>query len=887
MSRDTRTLARASQAALRSVEISDGPVSYYDEDGVPRLQVGNQGDGTYTVIENNGTPPPQPTEPDVNQVAGGVEIVWDGTFMDANTPIDFSHVEIHAATESDTPATDATQIGTFTSTSGGNYFLPLSVEDGVRWFSLVTVNRSGVESTRSSVVGQEAGIIKAQTDGLAPPPVATLLGIPGPGMVFLRWTPPLNNDPVDFQVYGSPTPGFTPNPSLLIGTTGSTSYTVRQLADGVVEESRSLSYDVDYYYQVLAFDADGVASSASPELGIRPVQISGADIAARTVVGEHMVAGTFTGDVFAGQIVLATTLSTGFLDEETGDIVGRRVDINTSGIRLFDSAGNMLVNMPTGSNEAPFFKGEFEIEVARVLNGLSIESINNEIARNAVVTLNAGVARPKTGPGLEVIYDTVQLDTTTAHSARPGSLWDHGTFALTPSEITALGWHVGAQKWLVSQNRGGRLRVWVFNTDGTVADVPDGVPDAGSPWVDDWLAWNDIYSLWGNAAESYAYNMLGRFGTTLRAYVRAPDGRMLYNNIPNRVNEDQRPIACPDFGTATLRLLENDNSGTRDNLTLRRYNATSIAYGNMTTVNTRTYATGTGRGSDMAGAAVGTFDLGGVTKVATTSRGKQNNIRINEDSAGADYLSEHTFPTSSPPVGFAWNGTNFYSVNTSGQLTKYSTWTWTDAANDVHVAYSWYDSDTAGGGVHETNLGPRSRIVMPKRAKLKVNLPLVPDDGGTDSPDQWRLYARRLATVPTDAQMLRQATGGSATASSSYIMTSIASGAAITPIPFPVSTPAKLRAESTDTAGKPLFEVDGFGQGRWPWIMPPGGAILWPSAAATPAGFLKLSGQVVSQTTYAEIFGQYGTSYNTGGEGTGNFRLPNVTVSGMTGIVKI
>lgn len=42
-----------------------------------------------------------------------------------------------------------------------------------------------------------------------------------------------------------------------------------------------------------------------------------------------------------------------------------------------------------------------------------------------------------------------------------------------------------------------------------------------------------------------------------------------------------------------------------------------------------------------------------------------------------------------------------------------------------------------------------------------------------------------------------------------------------------------------------------------------------------PAGWLLCDGSVVSQTTYASLFGAIGSSYNTGGEGTGNFRLPD------------
>ncbi len=51
------------------------------------------------------------------------------------------------------------------------------------------------------------------------------------------------------------------------------------------------------------------------------------------------------------------------------------------------------------------------------------------------------------------------------------------------------------------------------------------------------------------------------------------------------------------------------------------------------------------------------------------------------------------------------------------------------------------------------------------------------------------------------------------------------------------------------------------------------GMDYWGTTA--PAGWLFPYGQVVSQTTYAALFAVLSTTYNTGGEGAGNFRLPD------------
>lgn len=40
-------------------------------------------------------------------------------------------------------------------------------------------------------------------------------------------------------------------------------------------------------------------------------------------------------------------------------------------------------------------------------------------------------------------------------------------------------------------------------------------------------------------------------------------------------------------------------------------------------------------------------------------------------------------------------------------------------------------------------------------------------------------------------------------------------------------------------------------------------------------GWFLLNGAVISQTTYPLLYARFGSTFNTGGEGTGNFRLPN------------
>lgn len=63
--------------------------------------------------------------------------------------------------------------------------------------------------------------------------------------------------------------------------------------------------------------------------------------------------------------------------------------------------------------------------------------------------------------------------------------------------------------------------------------------------------------------------------------------------------------------------------------------------------------------------------------------------------------------------------------------------------------------------------------------------------------------------------------------------------------------------------------------------IPVGATAMWFTAAA-PTRWLFANGQTVSRTTYSALFALFGTSFNTGGEATTVFRLPNYVAPGTT-----
>lgn len=59
-------------------------------------------------------------------------------------------------------------------------------------------------------------------------------------------------------------------------------------------------------------------------------------------------------------------------------------------------------------------------------------------------------------------------------------------------------------------------------------------------------------------------------------------------------------------------------------------------------------------------------------------------------------------------------------------------------------------------------------------------------------------------------------------------------------------------------------------------LLPTGTIIDFAGASTIPTGYLACDGSAVSQATYAALYAVLGTTWNTGGEGAGNFRLPSL-----------
>lgn len=145
-------LAKVERSArLSHAAIDNTSVVVRNADGSLRGLIGVQADGTTAVNVVNGPPPPQPSDPIVASVLGGVTAGWDGQFAGGSViPLDWARVEVHAAITSVYSPSAATLQGTIETAQGATVVVPCDTPVYVR---LLARNTSGTASTPSGIIG--------------------------------------------------------------------------------------------------------------------------------------------------------------------------------------------------------------------------------------------------------------------------------------------------------------------------------------------------------------------------------------------------------------------------------------------------------------------------------------------------------------------------------------------------------------------------------------------------------------------------------------------------------------------------------------------------------------------------------------------------------------
>lgn len=880
MQRQISDLQRAARLGNSSIE--DGTLDVYDDEGTTSLAVGKQYDGTYVAATLSGPIPPTPSAPIVAPVIGGLLIRWDGAYEDpdAVAPMDFARVEVHLSDVAGfTPDLATTLRSSIGSPRGEEVFIPVDL--GTTWWAaLVTRTLAGKASEGSAQTSGEGLPLEGPTSDGNPPDVSpdpTVIG--GVGVLHVRWPAITNNDPVTYQVHVSTVDGFTPDATTLAAETAATAITIKTLADGTPLDYGPEAAPTVYYVRLVATDADGAAAPSGQASGslhrIGTEEVSALYGYFGEIVADQIIGGTLSAEV---------TLSGAF---KTAD-AGRRVVTDALGVHLYASDGSALVDLPTDPEADASFNGSATMRNLTITESMALASNNNHIKTNATAILDASIGPPATGPGFAIGYDQF---TVTGIVQPP----NHSGVSST-NICSAMGFHIDADEILIC-TRG--------DWDSTWGGEPKRVaiaPAAGGAVTGYWYPYGSGLASIGNLIDvcalgsgtGKAYYTIGHPGLSGGA---ATDFKLRrFDSTKTMTHEvtldwmTYLPYGLFTDGTYIYVLCNTGDS----KFHIRRYSASNLG-GMVETSSSAAYWSGTRSGG--YGGAAGNFDYGAFRLVIPgLSNTYANYLQAQTYSGTSNYVlqANESWPSSS--LGFSgikWDpatsrfvgyyGSTKLSGQTTSQVTftRYSGTKWT-AATD---ATWWLSADYAyhdGSDVlqYQTPQSPRTKLTMLKRANLVITGPALPpnDPVYAYDPNWARIFIGKGTSDPGRAAMYYQGRTNTGVPSITVTDTPGFTGTDNPPTGanFPDATPGRIVSTTTRADGAPRTSIAGDGTANIDGLLPPGSITMF-GGGSTPTGWLVCNGQVLSRVAYPDLFTAIGTAYNTGGEASSDFRLPNFT----------
>jgi hypothetical protein len=528
-------------------------------------------------------------------------------------------------------------------------------------------------------------------------------------------------------------------------------------------------YGSTQYVRTQTVDTSGNASAWVP--AVEPVIVHGVDapdLEANSVTTNALQAGSVTGDILAGELLLGSTIKTA----ESG----QRVELSADGFQMFNGAEELLVSFPTDPDESPEIRGVVQADGLTVREGATFFSPLNSFAKDSTISLDESLSAPASAPGATIFWGSLQLEI----SAKTGAL---GTFALDPTQIISAAWHPTiSQCFVLVQKRSNGTRIWYYDITGAIKTGLTG--DAWWDW-EDW-AWTSVQ--WGSDGEP---RMIGEFMPNGEWYIYQDGLAGSYRKYA-RANTLREPVLTMNGNS--IWVAETLSAGPR----FRRM--TLPASGTSSTpavIAEEIVSTGAPSGvlASPNSFYFGNADFGSPRMIL--SYPGSGDARV-YDTAGA-YQSAESFPAPTSRAGLIFATSPaplFFTVGTDGRLWSHSGLTWTSSTQSTwHFGQTFYDAN-ATGGTHETALGVVRSFTMKKRAFVRFTLVEVPFAGGSDDPNRWRLYGMR-GTYSAGSMRL-QADGPYTQLTVTFATAPTTSGSvAPTTSTFPGGNPARLVSART------------------------------------------------------------------------------------------
>lgn len=303
---------KASQLKYSSIE--DGAIAVFDREGLERLRLGLQPDGTFTSSsKNNPDPPPIPRVPLLTAGKGTIKIQSQGSILDdASWPADFSHLNVYASVNQGPNQ----RVGTMAVDPGMFVLGPLDYVPVEIWFT--AVNHSRKESTASQsatatpekVVGDdvlEGAISSLQLAAEAVTRAKIAVGAIGPVQLSDN---AVRNEHVQA--------GAITGEEIAANTITALNIVARTITGLQIEAQTILGEHI----AARQIDAEKLIS----------LSITANEIAANAITAGKLAAGSITADKLEAILILATEII-------AGNPLGARVAFNMSGMNAFNLAG--------------------------------------------------------------------------------------------------------------------------------------------------------------------------------------------------------------------------------------------------------------------------------------------------------------------------------------------------------------------------------------------------------------------------------------------------------------------------------------------------------------------------------------------------------------------
>ena len=516
---------------------------------------------------------------------------------------------------------------------------------------------------------------------------------------------------------------------------------------------------------------------SSVDLGKATVgELDGIRIKGQTVHGEQL-----SGDAIDGKVITGANIRT--------SQSGARVQMDVSGLRVFDASNDQVVQLPSDGTAATF-NGELVAKSLTSTGRASFLAEDNRIEPGAGLVLAAGVGDPPSPPVVSNHYKQITPPALVDGESVSGLAYGDGLFwraVDAGAGNNPLGRIEGIDRAGVVQTTIPLVDFWARNGLVVIGDelFALGIRDDRPANVRNQERWVRVFGLDGTYKRQWEY--------------------------PNYGTGTYQPgIGSTPAGNVSIAQCWQDGK-----LSWRAFTPT----GSLINTTTRDAPVK----SDAVGIYGGTADFGTTRTVFAKGFTPGTNRQFTVyGSNGNDYFPEQSWysPDSGDVKGLAWDGAKFYSIDAEGVITEYGSLNMGDDSANWWATYRW-----VGDGGKTTRIAPPARFAWPRRSRIRVTAPNLPQGVTTIEPS----LAFKFSTPSrTDFHSPDWVPGPSALSADYNDLPAFWYSE---PSPgdvnnFPNSTPSAI----TSAAG--LFEVKGDGSGHWgPLTFNPDGTM---SSSAVP-----------------------------------------------------